>query len=66
MALPEAGADPEDTRATVGWRWALAIPGVLAVVQGLLMYFVFKTDTPTFYMESGNRAMVLLIAFIML
>ena len=58
MLLPSSDADADMVRSSSGWRVAMAMPGILAAIQVLLLIFVYKLDSPTYYCETGQKALV--------
>lgn len=53
--LPKEG-DPEELRKTFGWRLGMGIPAIIAIIQSLLLLFVFKYESPAHYSAKGQWA----------
>mmetsp|Transcript_17677 Transcript_17677/g.15591 ORF Transcript_17677/g.15591 Transcript_17677/m.15591 type:complete len:207 (+) Transcript_17677:416-1036(+) len=43
---------------TQSWRIVFIVPAILAIIQSLLLIFIFKYDTPKYYKQQGRRDMI--------
>ena len=49
---------PEELSKYYLWRLAMALPGILSIIQGLLLIFVFKYDSTQHYIFIGQKEKV--------
>jgi hypothetical protein len=47
--------EAETLREGITWRLAIGLPAILAIVQSILLIFVFTYDSPNFYSDKGDE-----------
>jgi len=45
---------PKEVSHSFLWRFAMAVPAILAIIQVALLVFVFHYESPQYYISVGN------------
>lgn len=58
ITLPKQGLEYDKYSNNITWRIGMLIPGILSLIQIILMLFLYKFDSPVYYLSEKQNKLV--------